>query len=180
MGKKIRHCAVNTHTVEATGNPSSRRPVDGPPVGSGHRNADWEEKGISFTIFPKQAALPCERPREETKRKRDENPAPCLVPSNPGNFILHQKPVWGLSGTKRRRRKREMHPRAVKKKIPATKIKRENFAPHSTIAAREGLGIKKKKKRKEKSGDRDETKHTEPRSENPAEKDEQKPKQQHR
>ena len=48
-------------------------------------------------------------------------------------------------------RKREMHPRAVnKKKVATTKIKRENFAPHSRIAAREEkvFGIIKKGKRK--------------------------------
>lgn len=52
-------------------------------TGKGNR-----KKGICFTILPKQAALPCERPHEETERQRDENPAPC--------FILHpkKKPAW--------------------------------------------------------------------------------------
>jgi hypothetical protein len=110
-------------------------------TGKGNR-----KKGICFTILPKQAALPCERPHEETERQRDENPAPC--------FILHpKKNPPGRNKTEMQARNASTN--AVGEKNLATKIRRENFAPHSTIVvAREGFGEENRKKKK--PGDRGE------------------------
>lgn len=110
-------------------------------TGKGNR-----KKGICFTILPKQAALPCERPHEETERQRDENPAPC--------FIMHpKKNPPGRNKTEMQARNASTN--AVGEKNLATKIRRENFAPHSTIVvAREGFGEENRKKKK--PGDRGE------------------------